>query len=89
MGLLNVCAGEFLILVPVLGLFSLCWDGLCSLTVMVLALSYRISFCHVCLLSLRTPFFSNEKQKGNGSGGWRGREELVQDIVYEKVIDFQ
>jgi hypothetical protein len=56
--------------VPALGLFSFGWDALSSLDVMGFALSYYISLCHVWLSSLRTVFFSNEKQKGI----WRDEE---------------
>ena len=40
------------------------------------ASSYCILFCCVWLLSLRTRFISNERQKGSGSGGREGGEEM-------------
>lgn len=40
------------------------------------ATSYIILFWHVCLLSHGSLFFSNERCKGNGSGGTGGRENL-------------
>lgn len=65
-----------LILVPSLGiLLFFCWLGLFNFNMIVFVLSY-IFFCYV-LLSLRSLFFSNKKQKGSGFGGeekWEGRE---------------
>jgi hypothetical protein len=47
------------------------------------------------LLSLRSPFFSNERQKGvdpyggegEGTGRVEGKETVL--LLYEKIIDFQ
>ena len=64
--------------------------------VTVFVLSYYILFCYILLLlSLRSPFFSNERQKGvdpyggegEGTGRVEGKETVL--LLYEKIIDFQ
>ena len=65
--------------------------------VMVFVLSY-VLFCYVLLLSRRSLFFSNERQKRSGSrqegrlGGTRKRKgsgNCNKDISYKKRIYFQ
>lgn len=64
----------------------------------IFTLFHYTLFCHIFILSFRSLFFSNEKQKGNGSewqGKWgrnrqtRRRGSCNQDILYEKEICFQ
>jgi hypothetical protein len=53
---------------PIIGILFFCWLGLYNHAMMVFVFSYCILFCYVLLLSLRSLFFSNESQKGSGSG---------------------
>jgi hypothetical protein len=49
---------------------------LSNLEVIIFVLSYNILFCYILLLSLRSLFFSNERQKRSGSEGREVGEEL-------------
>ena len=52
----------------------------------VLLLSYYILFCHVWLLSLRSLFFSNERQKGSEHRGERMWGGTGRSIVWESNL---
>ena len=54
-----------------------------SVGLRVFALSYYILFCYVLLLSLRSPFFSKEREKG-----WvqRGGGIISRDGLFKKII---
>lgn len=88
MRLLNVRTSRCLTLL-FWGYFSTCWVVMSNFEMTILASSYYILFCHVCL------FLYNERQKGNRSGGEgryrvtgqnRGRENYNQIILYEKNL---
>lgn len=71
---------------------------MCSFSMIVFASHYDISFCHICLLSLRSVLFPNERQRVDPEETECGEEletlrrrrrDYNEDIVYEKVIYFQ
>lgn len=77
-GLLGVRRNGSLILVPSFGLVSFCWVALSNFNMVVFVLPYH-TFVNVLLLSLRSLFFSNERQKewiwmdGRGGGEKMGK----------------
>lgn len=87
----------FLILMPSLGLVSCCWISSSNFDVMLFGFSYILCCC-VLLLSLRSLFFSSERQKGNGSrwegggveqGGIEGGETLIRMYPMSKASIFK
>jgi hypothetical protein len=67
LGFLSVRMSGSLVLLPSPVLFSFCLLVLANFYVIVCGLSFNsILFCCVQLLSLRSLFFSNERQKGSG-----------------------
>lgn len=65
-----------LTLVLALGTLILLCITMSNIDMIALASSYYILFCQVWLLSIRSLFFSKERQKEGGSGGEGGWEEL-------------
>lgn len=64
---------------------SFSWIALSSFDMMGFDLSYYISFSHVCLLSLESLFFSNERQRERryrrGDGEDIGKIEEYETII--------
>lgn len=94
MKLLAVGAIGPLTLVPSLYLLLVC---LSNLDMMSRILPGCVLFGYILLLSLRRPFFSDERQKEiesrwkerlKGTGRSRGRKNFNQDILYEKTLYF-
>ena len=59
----------FLMFVLALGTLILLLVNMSNFNVVVFASSYYILFCYGWLLSIRSLLFSDERQKGSGSGG--------------------
>lgn len=79
---LGVWTSVSLIPVPSLGLLSFYWFVLSNFNALVFVVSYYILFYYTFILSDRSLFFSNEKQKRSRSR-WNGGVEELEGVEVE------